>query len=100
MNEQENEIVYLQSQNGNIYRHDYNPPTTTTTTTTNDFSIDDSNSESGIESDEFQQPELKELQKVFQKDVGFMTEALGELPFFLCIETKKKNPPPPPPPRG
>ncbi len=55
VSDDEEEICYLQSQNGNIYRY------------------------SGTHEDEEDpQPELATLQRIFHPHVSFMNEALGE----------------------
>jgi hypothetical protein len=58
-------VHYLQSQNGNIYRA--RPA----------GGSEQSDGHASEDSEDEEQPELERLQEVFEKDVGFMTEALG-----------------------
>lgn len=65
-NKSSNQIVYLQSQNGNICREVYPRDETT---------IEDAEPE----------PELRAFADILEEEVQWMSEALGELPQAITI---------------
>ncbi len=70
VDEQEKEVYYLQSQDGNIYR--------AASRDIPDLSSEVKAGEPDIQDDEPEQrSELAALQAIFEPDVDFMTEALG-----------------------
>jgi hypothetical protein len=65
------EIVYLQSQNGNICREVYPRDETT---------IEDAEPE----------PELKAFVEILEEEVQWMSEALGMFPFFALLNDRRQ----------